>query len=88
MERNNPHDLELPDDQLFSGSTGGSIRRSTGTDDYNTLLRIERERTARKEHDVAERKLEKQRELQGKIDKYNQREQEVQDILKKMVNKR
>ena len=87
MERNNPHDLELPDDQLFSGSTG-SNRRSTGTDDYDTLLRMEREKAARKERERTGRKLEKQQELQGKIDKYNQREQEVQEMLKKMVNKR
>lgn len=87
MERNNPHDLELPDDQLFSGSTGPS-RRSAGTDDYNTLLRLEREKAARRERERSGRKEEKDRELQGKIDKYNQREQEVQEILKKMVNKR
>lgn len=89
IERNNPHDLELPDDQLFSGSTSSSRRpNSSDTDDYATLLRLQKERAARKEREIDERRQEKQRELQNKIDKYNQREQEVQDMLKKMVNKR
>lgn len=84
MERNNPHDLELPDDQLFSGST---TKRISGTDDYKTLLRLEREKSIRKEKEIAERRQEKEKELKGKIEKYNQREKEVQNILKKMINK-
>ena len=88
VDRNNPHDLELSDDQLFSGSTTTRApRSSSNTDDYATLLRMERERKERREQEFQGRKEEKKRDLQGKIDKYNQREQEVQEMLRKMIKK-
>lgn len=83
----NPLDLEFSDDQLLSGSITSKRPSSLNTDDYDSLLRLEREKRARREQEIQERKLEKQRELQGKIDKHNQREKEVQEMLKKMIKK-
>lgn len=79
-------DYELSDDQLLSGSTATRSHKNS-TDDYRTLLRLEKERQLRKEREIQDRKQIKQQELQGKIEKYNQREQEVQEMLKKMIRK-
>lgn len=84
-ERNNPHDLELSDSQLFSGSTSS---KTTSADDYETLLRLEKERKAKKERELLERKQEKDQVMREKINKYNQRESEVNEMLKKMICKK
>ena len=79
----NPLDIEISDDQLLSGSVSS---KKSSSDDYNVLLRLERERKTRKEHEIQSKKDDRQRELQVKVDKHNQREKEVQELLKKMIH--
>lgn len=70
-------DYEMPDESVFS--SGGS--------EYARLLQLERDRTARREREQIQRKQEKQSELSAKMEKYNQREKEVQEMFLKMVKK-
>lgn len=85
LEKNNPHDIELSDESIFSGS----ISSKNKTDpNYHQLIQQERERAARKERERLGRNKEKEDELKEKMEKYNRRESEVNEILKKMINKK
>lgn len=89
FDRNAPNDIELSDDKLYSGATGGNGKSSSCMeDDYAALLRKEKERQTRRDEEKSLKKREKEEELQIKIEKYNQKEREIQEMLKKMIPKK
>lgn len=90
-DKNSTNDIELSDDILFSNSISSSLSSTSNRSidpNYHQLLNQERELVARKDRERLQRKNEKENELKLKMEKYNQRESEVQEILKKMINKK
>lgn len=73
----NPLDFEVTEDVLLGGKD----------DDYHRLLLAEKKRNARREEERLKRKQEHDNEMQAKREKYEQREREVQEMLKKMIKK-
>ncbi len=75
----NPLDFEVSEDTLM-GSKGG--------DDYHRLLQAEKQRTAKRDEERLKRQHDRDEELRVKRERYEQRELEVQEMLKKMIKKK